>query len=166
MKKHLFFILAISLLSACNSEQPGSTAQKPIAFEKSDECHVCGMIITKFSGPKGQAFDTRNQQVKKFCSTTELIFWYLQPENQTNIQELYVHDMANTHWDKPSDAQLISARDAFYVIHSKKQGSMGNTLASFLNVNNATQFSQEFGGEIVTFNGLTLDLLTQKSPLK
>ncbi len=120
------------------------------------------MAITKFPGPKGQAFDNRGKQVKKFCSTSELIFWYLQPENINNVSELYVHDMANTQWDKPDDALLISARDATYVINSSMKGSMGNALASFLSAREAAKFANQYGGEVVSFNGLTLTSIAAK----
>ncbi|WP_196140993.1 nitrous oxide reductase accessory protein NosL [Aliikangiella sp. G2MR2-5] len=149
------------LLSACGQSDKTPAKLDPVAFEKSDECHVCGMVISRFEGPKGQAFDKRSKQAKKFCSTKELIFWYLQPENQHNVIEMYVHDMAKTPWNSPDDEHLISARDAFYVLGSDLKGSMGGTLATFISVNDAAKFSKEHGGEVVTFNGLTLEVLAK-----
>ncbi len=147
------------MLFACNSQQETELVSDPVAFEKSDECHVCGMVITRFEGPKGQAFVKRDQQVKKFCSTTEMLFWYLQPENRPNVAKIYVHDMAVAPWDKPDDTRLISARDAFYVVGSSLHGSMGKTLASFQSSTDAAKFSEKYGGQVITFNGLTLELL-------
>lgn len=154
-------IFSLVLLTSCSSSEDNYRHQDPVAFESTDECHVCGMVISRFPGPKGQAFETRSQQTRKFCSTMEMIFWYLQPENQPNVSQMYVHDMSQSHWDSPKDEHLIAARDAFYVINSKQQGSMGKTLASFLSSNDAAKFAKENGGEVVSFNGLSLPLLAQ-----
>ncbi len=157
--KLMFVIVLSSFLFACGTTDEAKVKHDPVAFETSDECHVCGMVITRFGGPKGQVYETRSKQTKKFCSTTELIFWYLQPENKSNVAELYVHNMANTSWDKPDDSQLIAARDAIFVINSDMHGSMGKTLASFLSANDAGLFVKEHGGQVVTFNALSLELL-------
>lgn len=157
----LFTTLVLSfLLLACNPSTQTISKHNPVAFETSDECHVCGMIISRFEGPKGQAYDTRQKQMKKFCSTSELVFWYLQPENKSNVSEIYVHDMAQTPWDKPDDKHLISAKNAFYVIGSKKNGSMGKTLASFSSKKDAYIFSGKQGGQVIEFNQLTLETLS------
>ncbi len=68
---------------------------------------ILGLIIIIFAfffgvggfGPKGQAFEPRTEQMRKFCSTTELMVWYLQPENQANVSAVYVHDMVFSPWD-------------------------------------------------------------------
>ncbi|MCP3674001.1 MAG: nitrous oxide reductase accessory protein NosL, partial [Gammaproteobacteria bacterium] len=80
----LVSVLFLSLvLLGCNSEDPKNIIIDPQAFESGDECHVCGMVISRFPGPKGQAFETRTEQMRKFCSTMEMMIWYLQPENQS-----------------------------------------------------------------------------------
>ena len=162
-QKLFIVVLLSSFLFACGASEEARVKHDPVAFETSDECHVCGMAITRFEGPKGQAYETRSKQIKKFCSTNELIFWYLQPENKNNVAELYVHDMTKTSWEKPEDSQLIAARDAFFVINSDMHGSMGQTLASFLSANDAALFSKNHGGQVVTFNALSLELLTPSS---
>lgn len=158
-RNKLFIIIFISLLSACNYQESTKEAHQALPFESSDECHICGMIIMRLSGPKGQAFDTRNDRMKKFCSTSELMFWYLQPENKPNVAEIYVHDMALSSWENPDDSYLISAKDAFFVINSKKQAAMGKTLISFSNIVDAELFTKTYAGNIVTFDQITLDLL-------
>lgn len=157
----LCIILGLLLIS-CGSSEQSYTERTPVTFEKSDECHVCGMAIARFSGPKGQIFETGNKQVRKFCSTMELLFWYLQPENRPNVTDLYVHDMAQAPWDKPDDNHLIAAKDAIYVIGSKMQGSMGPTLASFSSIISAEEFAKKQGGKIISFNDLTLKLLSKR----
>src|SRR5690606_6143545 len=78
-------------LIACSDTKPDRRTLEPVAFHDSDECHVCGMVITRFPGPKGQVVE--QTETRKFCSTAEMLGWWLQPENQHLRAELYVHDM-------------------------------------------------------------------------
>ncbi len=160
--KLIMLLLACSItLIACEKPKTKEARIDPVVFEKSDECHICGMAVTRFPGPKGEAFDTRNNNAKKFCSTKELLYWYLQPENQHNVKAIFVHDMSQVPWGTPDDTHLISARDAYYVVGSDQKGSMGSTLASFLSAIEAGNFAEKHGGQVVAFNGLTLELLAK-----
>ncbi len=151
-------LIFFSLLSCGDSPQE-QRAHSPVSFNSGDECHVCGMIITRIAGPKGQAYDNRSKQVKKFCSTVDLVSWYLQPENKPNVSDIYVHDMAETDWNSPDDSKLINARKAFFVIDSKKKGSMGKSIVSFENKSNAEHFAKQWGGSIINFEQLTLSVI-------
>ncbi|MCP3675244.1 MAG: hypothetical protein GY829_12335, partial [Gammaproteobacteria bacterium] len=126
------------------------------------ECHVCGMVISRFPGPKGQAFETRTEQMRKFCSTMEMMIWYLQPENQSNVSKIYVHDMALSPWDKPDDDYLIDAKDAVYVLGSDMPASMGASLGTFSSEAAAQNFIKQHGGEIILFKELSLNLLMDR----
>ena len=66
-------------LAACSDKEQTTQTLEPVAFHASDECHVCGMIIADFPGPKGEAVASNG--VKKFCSTAELLGWWLQPDH-------------------------------------------------------------------------------------
>ncbi len=159
----LSFTLLLSFIAiSCGDQQPNQSPHTAIAFETGDECHVCGMIITRLPGPKGQAFDKRSNKVKKFCSSLDLISWYLQPENKPNIAEIYVHNMANTDWDTPDDTQLIPAKEAFFVVGSNKKGSMGSTIASFEKRQDAELFVKEWQGKILSFEQLTLAIIFER----
>ena len=53
-------LLAAALLlglAACNEPEENAQALAPVAFHASDECHVCGMAISDFPGPKGEAVE-------------------------------------------------------------------------------------------------------------
>ena len=102
----LALLIGLGLL-ACSEPEAVQQNLAPVAFHDSDECHVCGMIITDFPGPKGQAVD--KSAVKKFCSAAEMLGWWLQSENRIGDAKLYVHDMGRSDWTKPDDSQLIDA---------------------------------------------------------
>ncbi len=150
-----------AFLAGCSDsgESTEGARPDPVHFDSGDECHVCGMAITRFPGPKGEAITVREEQVRKFCSTRDMFSWVLQPENVNRDHTLYVHDMAETEWEEPADTALIDAREAFYVVGSERTGAMGPTLASFAEASAAEAFAAEFGGEVVPFADITLDHL-------
>ncbi|MDN6319744.1 MAG: nitrous oxide reductase accessory protein NosL [Marinobacter sp.] len=153
------------LLSGCSGEAE-KVAEKPapVHFESGDECHVCGMSVTRFPGPKGEVITEKEQTVHKFCSTRDMFAWALQPENIRRKHTLYVHDMSQTEWASPDDAALIDARDAFFVVGSEREGAMGQTLASFSEESAAHDFMVEHGGEVLRYEAITLEHLNTEMP--
>jgi copper chaperone NosL len=137
------------LLTACDKEQASSFSDAPVAFHPNDECHVCGMVINEFPGPK------------KFCSTAEMLGWWLQPENHHDTAKLYVHDMGRSQWDTPDDRHLIDARTAFYVLGTGLKGAMGVVLASFADEAKAQKVATDTGGSVLRFTEIDLALLQQ-----
>lgn len=156
----LLAALAAITLTACSGNEEQTTAKPaPAHFESGDECHVCGMVIGNFPGPKGEAITEKEQHVRKFCSTKDMFAWMLQPENVNRDHTLYVHDMAQTEWESPDDTALIDARDAFYVVGSDRTGAMGPTLASFATEDAAHGFMMEHGGEVLKYSEITMEHL-------
>lgn len=159
MTRGLIGLLGCLLLAACDKPLDADVAQEPVAFHRSDECHVCGMVISDFPGPKGEVVAADG--VKKFCSTAEMLGWWLQPENHHRQSRLYVHDMGRSHWDAPDDAHLIDAKTAFYVIGSGLKGAMGVVLASFADQALAQKMATDTGGRVLRFEDIDLALLQQ-----
>ncbi len=146
------------LLGCQEATTPVQVASPFEKIESADECHLCGMLIMQFPGPKGELFEPVDGQpvARKFCSTRDLFAYYFQPENQHNVKEIYVHDMAQASWEQPGNDHLIDARTAWYVLGSSQQGAMGVTLASFSQEAHAKLFSKNYGGRILAFDQLTL----------
>lgn len=161
----LAFLAALSLTACSGSDEQSTAKPGPVHFESGDECHVCGMVITKFPGPKGEAITEKDQHVRKFCSTRDMFAWALQPENVDRNHTLYVHDMAQADWENPDDTALIDARDAIYVVGSGRKGAMGPTLASFATENSAREFMKEYGGQVMGYGEITLDHLNTGDPM-
>jgi len=165
MRRFMMIVLGgcfFVLLAGCQDESSSPTMlQQVVSIERGDECHLCGMLIMKFPGPKGELYIKRDPSIKKFCSTRDLLSFYLQPENKTQIDKMYVHDMAVTPWDHPDDEVFIDARTAWYVIGGHKKGAMGPTLASFSLKQQAEQFAGQGGGKVTPFSGVTQSLLNE-----
>lgn len=161
MKKGLLIgtLLLIGLLSAC-SEEKANVVASAAKIESSDQCHLCGMMIANYPGPKGELASKGEENVFKFCSTRDLFAYYLQPENTHRAVAMYVHDMAELPWGSPDDDHFIDAKTAFYVWGSSQKGAMGATLGSFAEHKHATAFAEQYGGEIYTFEDITLELIS------
>lgn len=130
--------------------------QQAVKIEQADSCHLCGMTISGFPGPKGESYSSTKENINKFCSTRDLFGFILQPENKRQVQEVFVHDMSKTPWGQPNDGHFIDAKQAWFVIGSSKTGAMGQTLGSFSVKSDAEVFIQEFGGQLYTFDDITL----------
>jgi len=155
----LSIVISSLSLTACNEDPTDQIIKQAVAIEKSDGCHLCGMIIEGFPGPKGQLFNKTSDISHKFCSTRDLFGYLLQPENVRQVKEVYVHDMSKTPWQKPTDEFFINAKDAWFIIGSSKNGAMGETIASFSQQNDAKAFSTEFGGKLYRFSEITIDII-------
>lgn len=163
----LFMILPLGLLSGCGEDDTKTAmVQQAVAIESSDECHLCGMIITNYPGPKGQLYSRGIKGNMKFCSTRDMFAFVVDPENQHNIQQAFVHDMAVTPWGHPEEDTYIDAKKAFYVIGHGKKGAMGPTLASFAKQADADAFAASQGGRVLTFDEITLDVLVSMNNIQ
>lgn len=156
----ILVLLSLLFLSAC-SETPTElqAAQKAMEIESHEECHLCGMIINGFPGPKGQLYERGNDNNIKFCSTRDMFAYLLDPEHQHAIQTVYVHDMVVMPWQDSDQETYIDARQAWYVVGHNKKGAMGPTLASFSDQQVAISFAEEFGGQIYRFEEINQQLL-------
>lgn len=153
-------LLAAALLfglAACNEPEQSEKGLDPVAIHAGDECHVCGMVITDFPGPKGEAVE--KGKVRKFCSTAEMLGWWLQPENRNLQAKLYVHDMGRSTWEQPDDKYLIDATSAYYVAGTHLKGSMGAVLATFANEADAKRLADEQGGRVLRFEEIDQSVL-------
>ncbi len=119
------------------------------------------MIITELPGAKAQAVESRSSNVQKFCSTQDMLSWWLQPENQHLKAELYVHDVAKTPWEHPQDEHLIDARSAWYVVGSSMQGAMGPSIVSFSEREAAELLVESKGGRVLSWEQLDMTVLQE-----
>jgi len=160
-------VIALFILPACSPEPKNKiTLQQAVSIETADECHLCGMLISNFGGPKGQLFrkevtEAASNKVKKFCSTRDMFSFYLDPENKRNVTTILVHDMSKSPWSSPDDKYFINAKNAWFVSGSSQTGAMGKTLASFSDKQAAETFISEFGGILLTFEEINLSILME-----
>lgn len=152
--------LTLATLIGCEENQR-TAARLPVPIVDGDECHLCGMIINNFPGPKGQTYVFQGgDEPFKFCSTRDLFAYVSMPEAQSIVREIYVHDIEATTWDKPAFEAFIDGRAAWYVADQPLRGAMGPTLASFREQAAAERFIEQHGGRLLTFADIDVDLIT------
>lgn len=150
------------IVSGCDKPDQPTFAPVLKTISAADECHVCGMEIINYPGPKAQAFIRHQDTPLKFCSTVDLFGWLLQPDTPAILHSAYVHDMgAASAWNKPSDEHFVNVQQAWYVIGHNKSGAMGPTLASFQEKQAAEEFIKQQGGRILHFDEIDLELLAE-----
>ncbi|MBA2781059.1 nitrous oxide reductase accessory protein NosL [Billgrantia kenyensis] len=159
-RKFIILLGGVSLvgLTGCGSEDQEVVSCGPVGIESGDECAVCGMFIAEYPGPKAQAC-LRDGRVLKFCSTSDMFVWLLQPDSVPKLKQAYVHDMGVTEWDSPGDDAYIEADVAYYVTEQPMMGAMGPTLASFGTEEEARAFMAEHEGRLLTYKEVDVQVL-------
>ena len=159
MKKLALLLCLLPLFSACLSGETKQSEVAPVALHQHDKCHLCGMVVTKYPGPKGQVHLKNKETVLNFCSNRDMFNFALQSDNIRQIDAVFVHDIAVTDWQIPDDKHFIDATTAWYVYGTSKKAVMGPAVASFSSKAAAEKFAQEFGGAVLTYEQITLALL-------
>lgn len=159
MKKYYALLLLVPLLFGCNKSEATDHVHKAEMIHEHDRCHLCGMVITKYPGPKGQVHLKAEKTVPKFCSVRDMFNFALQSENKRQIDYMMVHDAGKTDWDQPDDGAFIDAKNAFYVYGTTKKAVMGPAVVPFSTRAAAEAFAKEYGGRVLSFDDITLELL-------
>jgi copper chaperone NosL len=149
------WLLSIALLTACDQQVAQNTAAIEITRETA--CSLDGMTLADYPGPKAQIHFATQPAPEYFCDLMEMFDIYLNPEQARKVTALYVQDMGKTSWGEPK-GEWIDAKTAFYVVGSKKMGSMGPTFGSFAKEEDAKKFVSANGGKVYKFGEITPDM--------
>lgn len=141
--------LGLLALGGCGRNDD-ATPSAPLEIEAQTSCSLDGMLLADFPGPKGQIHYTQDKEVHWFCDTLELLATLLAPEQVRPVKAAWVQDMSQTDWEHPR-GHWIDARQAWYVLGSKRRGSMGPTAASFASEAAARQFVSAHGGNVLRY---------------
>lgn len=153
-----FIILfsSFTILTACS---PGKAKlPPPRKVTSTTTSKLCGMFLKQYPGPESQII-YRNGKTYFFCDTVELFEWIHLKSVAVRVPlVMYVQDMAHNSWEHPDD-NFINAKNAYYVIGSKRMGCMGPTFVSFSNRTAAGKFIEKYGGKIYKFNEITVKMI-------
>jgi copper chaperone NosL len=145
-------LLTTLSLGCTRQEGPAKAAE----IDRTTSCSLDGMLLMDYPGPKAQIHYDKGEP-DFFCDTMEMFSIYLRPEQKKRVKALFTQDMGKTPWEQPT-GYWINAKSAFYVQGSKKFGSMGPTLAAFSQMEDAQTFARQYGGKVLRFNEVTLDM--------
>lgn len=142
------------VLGACTNEK--GSANAPVALEVDADAvgYYCGMLLQDHEGPKGQIHLASRKQPVWFSSARDTLAFTRLPEEPDDITAIYVNDMGRaTNWASPEPGTWIDARQAWFVIDSRRQGGMGGPEAiPFGDEEKAKAFAAENGGRVVGFD--------------
>jgi copper chaperone NosL len=141
--------LPLASLVACSRDE-NAGLPVPVDIEASTTCELDGMMLAEYGGPKAQIHYVGATAPVFLCDTVELFATLLRPEQARAVRAAFVQDMAKADWDKPR-GHWFDANTGFYVVGSKRHGSMGPTIASFAAEADAQKFSGQWGGKVLRF---------------
>jgi copper chaperone NosL len=149
------WLLATVLLVGCNQQNGQILA--PVEITRATTCSLDGMTLADYPGPKAQIHYAGQAAPEYFCDLIEMFNITLKPEQTRKTLAIYVQDMGQTQWEEPK-GHWIDAKSAYYVVGSKKMGSMGPTFGSFAKEDDAKQFAKTNGGKVYKFGEITPDM--------
>jgi copper chaperone NosL len=151
-------LAALGSLVGCGERAGDVQALAPLEIDRSTSCELDGMLLSDYPGPKAQVHYAGQAAPSFFCDTVELFSTLLAGEQVRAAKAIYVQDMGKADWEHPV-GHWTDAKSAFYVLGSKRHGSMGPTIASFAQEADATQFAREYGGKVLRFGDITADMV-------
>lgn len=152
MKASVIAALALALvLGGCNDRDTAKALPPPVALNGDAMGVFCGMNLIEHPGPKGQILIDSRIDPYWFSSARDAIAFTLMPDQPRDIRAVYVSDMGRApSWEQPGERNWIDARQAFFVIESRKQGGMGAAEAvPFGDRTAADAFVTAHGGRVV-----------------
>ena len=154
----LLALLVPLALAGCNEKQ-AAKIPSPHRMTAEDIGHYCGMNVLEHTGPKGQIILASRKDPVWFSSARDAISFTLLPEEPRDIRAIYVSDMAKApSWDEPGANNWVDAKQASFVIGSRRQGGMGGDEAvPFSDRSVAEKFVAENGGRVVAFTDVPKD---------
>jgi copper chaperone NosL len=146
-------------LAGCNDRNTAEAPPPPQALTASAIGHYCGMNVLEHTGPKGQIILASRKEPVWFSSARDAISFTMLPEEPKDIRAIYVSDMGKApSWEEPGETNWIDARQASFVIGSRRKGGMGAEEAvPFSDTGAAEKFAVENGGRVVAFGEVPRD---------
>lgn len=151
-------LASTGLLGACSDKTATATSLVPAEIGPSTSCELDGMLLAGYPGPKAQIHYKGQEKPVFFCDTVELFNTLLVAEQVRAVNAVYVQDMGQADWNEPK-GHWIDAKNAAYVMGSKRHGSMGPTIASFAQQADAEKFAAQYTGKVLSFASITSDMV-------
>ena len=160
LKRVCLALAVMAGLCACSEAARNAAAQEPTG---ETVCALDGMVLKDFPGSKAQ-IQYAEGKPDYYCDLMELFATLQAPENKRAIAGVFVQDIGKTDWANPAGHWIV-AKDALYVVGSKKQGSMGPTFGAFSNAQDAAAFIKKEGGKVVPFDQITAAMLDTRGAM-
>lgn len=177
----------VASVAGCLGFFGGEDTPDPVSIEAGTACDQCNMIIDRHPGPVGQSYyvddapsalEDREDGRANFCSTW-CMYSYTLDQKQRGFEATgsYSTDYSAVEYSIGEDAGTLVIdptphldADAFapvsdltYVVDSDVEGSMGSSLIGFSHREDASAFTEEYGGELVGHGEISFELISALS---
>ena len=175
-------VLLVALAGGCDTDddaEPETIDTEPISLIDSQTCDVCGMVIEDAGmyGPNAQVFFDGDVPPDRdgpahYDSVREMYVDLFGHEHRgAEPLAVYVTDYSTFDYDietRRGDDYItgslnadtfVNADDAVFVINSGIRGAMGTELLPFSNADDAQEFADEQGGDIVEPHNIDTQLV-------
>ena len=155
------FLLGLVFVTGCKRDVAACAAPRPHEVTDASTAQFCGMALTEHGGPKGQIFIRGLAEPYWFASVRDTFAFAILPEMPKAISAIYVSDMARAkNWEQPEPGLWVEARNAVYVIRSKRRSGMGTDEAVPFSISaSARDFAAANGGQVVSFAEMPSDYI-------
>ncbi|MES2163739.1 MAG: nitrous oxide reductase accessory protein NosL [Pseudomonadota bacterium] len=150
-------LLLAPALAGCQRRVPAALTTA-LEIDARTTCDLDGMPLVDYPGPKAQLFYAGQSTPVYFCDTVELFHTLLAPEQLRAVAAVFVQDMGKTDWEQPR-GHWFDASTGFYVLGSRRQGSMGPSIASFSRQADADAFVTQWGGRRLRYAEIKRDMV-------
>jgi copper chaperone NosL len=168
-------------IAGCSQGDGGTTvsAPEPVTLTAEDSCEVCGMVIPNHPGPTTEIFypeqtPSGHPNPARFDSTWEAFQYDFDRQDEGwERSVMYVTDYSAVEYSvfeeqgdqlistHPQASAFVDAATVTFVAGSDVKGAMGRDLIAFSAETDAQSFSDEYGGQLVTVDEVTPELIAQ-----
>lgn len=166
-------------LAGCSGTESDGEVPEPVSLTQSDECEVCGMVIPNHPGPSTEIFYADQQpsghdNPAVFDSTWEAFQYDFDRQDRGwSRQVFYVTDYTAVEYElitdagdtlistHPDAASFAEAGSVTFVVGSEVKGAMGRDLIAFSDSDEAAQFREEWGGDLLAFDDVARETIAQ-----
>ncbi len=159
-------LLGLVFLAACKRGDAIAEAPRPREVTDAATAQFCGMTLTEHAGPKGQIFIRGLPDPYWFATVRDAFAFTMLQETPKAFSAIYVNDMARAkNWDQPEPGMWVEARQAYFVIGSRRRSGMGTDEAIPFGAAAAAQrFADANGGRVVGFAAMPRDYILATTP--
>jgi copper chaperone NosL len=172
-------VVGAGLLAGCSSQRKSDGGPPdPVSLAANVECDVCGMVISEHPGPNGQIFYRDNSpethdNPARFDSLKACLFPYYFEHEQLDwtAEVVYVTNYSQVDYGistvegqkyirtATGSDTFVNASEVVFVVESEVQGAMGPDFIPFSEESDGASFADEFGGQTVTMDDITPEML-------
>lgn len=155
MKRAPLALALLLALAACKQEVVQDTG--PVEISDQTIGHYCQMNLSEHSGPKAQVHLEAIPDPLFFSQVRDAIAFSRAPEQIAPILAIQVNDMGHpgATWDNPGEGNWIEAKDAWFILGSRREGAMGAPEAIPFSTRQAAEaFAAAEGGQVMRLSDI------------